>query len=183
MTVAGPSTESKSTSVRRETPVTLADVIVHILDIRTTGEVSAFARWVHGDEASEATVAADPMKAVWALTHASGEVIDDSTRSDIRRPVPLLARLCFPLDLDIWNRSGDNWFIVDAAAVEGGYTVELKHRTSGARSELFYDSDYRLLTRWTGFGGDRLSVLWELSLTAVVRPPPARSGLSVDLPV
>lgn len=180
MTVAGPSTESKSTSVRRETPVALADVIVHILDIRTTGEVSAFARWVHGDETSEATVAADPMKAVWALTHASGDVIDDSTRSDIRRPVPLLARLCFPLDLDIWNRSGDNWFIVDAAAVEGGYIAGLKHRTSGARSELFYDSSYRMLTRWTGFGGDQVSVLWELSLTAVERPLPTRTGLSVD---
>ncbi|GHP18266.1 hypothetical protein RN2511_030020 [Rhodococcus sp. NKCM2511] len=54
------------------------------------------------------------------------------------------------------------------------------HGESTSRSELFYDSSYRLPTRWTGFRGDMVSVLWGLSLTAVERPHPVRSGLSVD---
>ncbi|RZL70889.1 MAG: hypothetical protein EOP32_40870 [Rhodococcus sp. (in: high G+C Gram-positive bacteria)] len=80
----------------------------------------------------------------------------DHIDPDLRIPTaPICIRPCYPLDLDVWGRSRDEWYLSEVTNTASGCLLRAEHSTgSDAHTVLTFDDRMGLLTRWEVFEND-----------------------------
>ncbi len=165
---------------------TTLEALAHLLDVHHIGTVIARSRRTDNRGVTEFDFTTNTIHRTWSITdldtgtaetnqnglythfNRAGETVHEA-KSPTTGLVPPAIRLCYPLDLPIWGRQGDNFTITRAESTPTGYVIHLAHtHDSTQHGTLTLDAETGLLTRWITYRDNNLIADYEL--TSIVRP-------------